>query len=61
MAGAHGWDSSEKAVHLVAALEGSATGLLHGVTMTQMDSYDFLVDRLKNRYDQVGRESTFRT
>ena len=61
VAGAHGWDSPEKAVHLVAALEGSATGLLHGVTMTQMDSYDFLVDRLRNRYDPVGRESTFRT
>ena len=61
VAGAHGWDNSEKAVHLVAALEGSATGLLHGVTMVQMDNYDFLVERLRNRYDPVGRESTFRT
>ena len=61
VARAHGWDNSEKAVHLVAALEGSATGLLHGVTMVQMDNYDFLVERLKNRYDPVGRESTFRT
>ena len=61
VAGAHGWNSSEKAVHLVAALEGSATGLLHGVTMTQMNNYDFLVDRLRNRYDPVGRESTFQT
>ena len=61
VARAHGWDNSEKAVHLVAALEGSATGLLHGVTMVQMDNYDFLVERLRNRYDPVGRESTFRT
>jgi len=45
----------------VAALEGSATGLLHGVTMLQMDNYDFMVERLRNRYDPVGRESTFRT
>jgi len=61
VARSHGWDNSEKAVHLVAALEGSATGLLHGVTMVQMDNYDFLVERLRNRYDPVGRESTFRT
>jgi len=26
-----------------------------------MDNYEFLVERLRNRYDPVGRESTFRT
>ena len=60
VAKAHNWDNSEKAVHLVAALEGSATGLLHGVTGNQMDNYEFLVERLRGRYDAVGRESTFR-
>ena len=29
--------------------------------MLQMDNYDFMVERLRNRYDPVGRESTFRT
>ena len=60
VAKAHCWDDPEKAVHLVAALEGSATGLLQGVSGPQMDNYEFLVVRLRGRYDPVGRESTFR-
>jgi len=44
----------------VAALEGQATGVLHGVTPGQMDNYEFLIERLRGRYDPVGRESTFR-
>ena len=60
VAKSHDWDSSERAVHLVAALEGQATGVLHGVTPGQMDNYEFLIERLRGRYDPVGRESTFR-
>ena len=60
VAKAHCWDDPEKAVHLVAALEGSSTSLLHGVTGGQMDNFGFLVERLRGRYDPVGRESTFR-
>ena len=53
MAKAHCWDDSEKAVHLVAALEGSATGLLHGVSGGQMDDFGFMVERMRGRYDPV--------
>jgi len=60
VARSHDWDNSEKAVHLVAALEGQATGVLHGVNPGQMDNYEFLIKRLRGRYDPVGRESTFR-
>ena len=45
------WDETEKAVQVMAALEGNATNLLQGLSLSQLGSYEGLITRLKNRYD----------
>ena len=51
-----------KLFRLVAALEGkAATNVLQGLSSNQMDSYEGLITRLKNRYDPPDREETYRT
>ena len=45
----------------MAALEGPAANMLAGMTASQLDDYGCLIERLRNRYDPPGRESTYRT
>ena len=46
---------------MVAALKGTAANMLAGMTATQMDNYNCLIERLRNRYDPSERESTYHT
>ena len=46
---------------MVAALKGTAANMLAGMTATQMDNYDCLIERLHNRYDPSERESIYHT
>ena len=47
-------------VRLVASLTGPAANLLIGMTMGQLDDYNFLVARLSRRYDPPEREEAHR-
>ena len=55
------WTLGERVVHLVASLTGPAANLLIGMTMGQLDDYNFLVARLSRRYDPPEREEAHRT
>ena len=47
-------------VRLVSSLTGPAANLLIGMTMGQLDNYDFLLARLSRRYDPPEREEAHR-
>ena len=61
VAASAGWNTLEKAVRVIVALEGGATNILHGLSDAQMESFEGLIGRLKNRYDPPDRETMYRT
>ena len=50
------WTLGERVVRLVSSLTGPAANLLIGMTMGQLDDYNFLRARLSRRYDLPERE-----
>ena len=54
------WTLGERVVRLVASLTGPAANLLIGMTMGQLDDYNFLVARLSRRYHPPEREEAHR-
>ena len=46
-----GWTAGERVVRLVSSLTGPAANLLIGMTLGQLDNYNFLRTRLSRRYD----------
>ena len=50
------WTLGERVVRLVSSLTGPAANLLIGMTMGQLDDYNFLRARLSRRYDPPERE-----
>ena len=55
-----GWTVGERVVRLVASLTGPAANLLIGMTLGQLDDYNFLRARLSHRYDPPEREEAHR-
>ena len=55
-----GWTLGERVVRLVASLTGPAANLLIGMTLGQLDDYNFLQARLSRRYDPPEREEAHR-
>ena len=55
-----GWTVGERVVRLVASLTGPAANLLIGMTLGQLDDYNFLRARLSRRYDPPEREEAHR-
>ena len=51
-----GWTQGERVVRLVSSLTGPAANLLIGMTLGQLDDYNFLRARLSRRYDPPERE-----
>ena len=51
-----GWSAGERVVRLVSSLTGPAANLLIGMTLAQLDNYNFLRTRLSRRYDPPERE-----
>ena len=51
-----GWTLGERVVRLVSSLTGPAAILLIGMTLGQLDDYNFLRARLSRRYDPPERE-----
>ena len=56
-----GWTLGERVVRLVSSLTGPAANLLIGMTLGQLDNYNFLRARLSRRYDPPEREEAHRT
>ena len=54
------WTLGEQVVRLVSSLTGPAANLLIGMTMGQLDDYNFLLARLSRRYDPPEREESHR-
>ena len=54
------WTLGERVVRLVSSLTGPAANLLIGMTMGQLDDYNFLRARLSRRYDPPEREEAHR-
>ena len=54
------WTLGERVVCLVASLTGPAANLLIGMTLGQLDDYNFLRARLSRRYDPPEREEAHR-
>ena len=54
------WTLGERVVRLVSSLTGPAANLLIGMTMGQLDDYNFLLARLSRRYDPPEREEAHR-
>ena len=54
------WTLGERVVRLVASLTGPAANLLIGMTLGQLDDYNFLRARLSRRYDPPEREEAHR-
>ena len=50
------WTLGERVVRLVSSLTGPAANLLIGMTMGQLDDYNFLLARLSRRYNPPERE-----
>ena len=57
---AQGWTLGERVVRLVSFLTGPAANLLIGMTLGQLDDYNFLRARLSRRYDPPEREEAHR-
>ena len=55
-----GWTAGERVVRLVSSLTGPAANLLIGMTLGQLDDYNFLRTRLSRRYDPPEREEAHR-
>ena len=55
-----GWTVGERVVRLVASLTGPAANLLIGMTLGQLDDYNFLQARLSRRSDPPEREEAHR-
>ena len=55
-----GWTLGERVVRLVSSLTGPAANLLIGMTLGQLDDYNFLRARLSRRYDPPEREEVHR-
>ena len=55
------WTLGERVVRLVSSLTGPAANLLIGMTLVQLDDYNFLRARLSRRYDPPEREEAHRT
>ena len=55
-----GWTAGERVVRLVSSLTGPAANLLIGMTLGQLDNYNFLQTRLSRRYDPPEREEAHR-
>ena len=55
-----GWTAGERVVRLVSSLTGPAANLLIGMTLGQLDNYNFLRTRLLRRYDPPEREEAHR-
>ena len=55
------WTLGEWVVRLVSSLTGPAANLLIGMTIGQLEDYNFLVARLTRRYDPPEREEAHRT
>ena len=55
-----GWTQGERVVRLVSSLTGPAANLLIGMTLGQLDDYNFLRARLSRRYDPPEREEAHR-
>ena len=55
-----GWTLGERVVRLVSSLTGPAANLLIGMTLGQLDDYNFLRARLSRRYDPPEREEAHR-
>ena len=55
-----GWSAGERVVRLVSSLTGPAANLLIGMTLGQLDNYNFLRTRLSRRYDPPEREEAHR-
>ena len=55
-----GWTAGERVVRLVSSLTGPAANLLIGMTLEQLDNYNFLRTRLSRRYDPPEREEAHR-
>ena len=55
-----GWTAGERVVRLVSSLTGPAANLLIGMTLGQLDNYNFLRTRLSRRYDPPEREEAHR-
>ena len=55
-----GWTAGERVVRLVSSLTGPAANLLIGMTLAQLDNYNFLHARLSRRYDPPEREDAHR-
>ena len=54
------WTAGERVVRLVSSLTGPAANLLIGMTLGQLDNYNFLRTRLSRRYDPPEREEAHR-
>ena len=54
------WTAGERVVRLVSSLTGPAANLLIGMTLGQLDNYNFLRTRLSCRYDPPEREEAHR-
>ena len=52
--------AGERVVRLVSSLTGPAANLLIGMTLGQLDNYNFLRQRLSRRYDPPEREEAHR-
>ena len=55
-----GWTLGERVVRLVSSLTGPAANLLIGMTLDQLDDYNFLRARLSRRYEPPEREEAHR-
>ena len=55
-----GCTAGERVVRLVSSLTGPAANLLIGMTLGQLDNYNFLRTRLSRRYDPPEREEAHR-
>ena len=55
-----GWTAGERVVRLVSSLTGPAANLLIGMTLGQLDNYNFLRTRLSRIYDPPEREEAHR-
>ena len=55
-----GWTAGERVVRLVSSLTGPAANLLIGMTLAQLDNYNFLRTCLSRRYDPPEREEAHR-
>ena len=55
-----GWTAGERVVRLVSSLTGPAANLLIGMTLGQLDNYNFLRARSSRRYDPPEREEVHR-